>query len=318
MSQLQHPTKLRSRLAQALVASAVVLAVGTPAAASAMPDLDDLKSYFDDAKILAETGEDIIERAKALSSSRRTELKAKLDRAKLAAKGLRLFVKDVADGKPAPFVLEKASGTTIACGDEIWMANTANDKVLQSEDGNQNKTIGYIRVNLGWNGKSSTKGPNVTIKCKDKSKGEPLMFGDKMTLRVEPGVPKLDDGKPYMVACTECGYEPNVRLDDMDEIKKYDAYWTFEIPGASGVVPTGIPLRLIATNRGDNGDIGGFCGSGPAGVFPVVRFNFHNHCNHAKLAAAIVSEGVARPPRWLERLAKEVKAVLAEVKAAAG
>jgi hypothetical protein len=314
MSQLQHPTKLHSRLAQAIVASALVLAVGSPAAASG---LDDLKSYFDDALGLADTGDDILDRAKDLSSSRRAELKAKLDRAKLAVKGLRLFVSDVKDGKPAPFVLEKASGTTIACGDKVWMANTANDKVLQSESGNQNKTIGYIRVNLGWNGKSSTKGPNITVQCKDKSKGEPLMFGDKMNLRVDPGVAKLDDGKPYMVACTECGYEPNVRLDDKAEIEKLDAYWTFAIPGASGVVQTGIPMRLIATNRGDNGDIGGFCGSGPAGVYPVVRFNFHNHCNHTKLAAAIVSEGVARPPQWLKGLTKEVKAVLAEVKAAA-
>jgi hypothetical protein len=296
-----------------LASSAGVVAAGS---ASAGP-LDDLKAFLDDAKDLAGKGDGIDNDARGIPAAEKAKLQAKIDRAKLAAKGLKLFAQDIKDGKPAPFYLDKPSGDTINCGDKIWMANTANDKVLQSEHGNENKVLNYIRVNLGWNGKSNAGGVNIAVECKGKSNGQPLNFGDLFLLKVEPAAKDLDDNKPYMLSCTKCGYDPLVRLDSKAEVVKNNSYWKFVIPGASGQVQTGIPLRLIADNRGDEGDIGGFCGVGPAGALPVVRFNFHNHCNHTRLAAAMISEGVGKPPKWIKELGKEIKDISDDVKEAA-
>ena len=314
MSPIKTPSsKLHARFAKVLVASATALVVAAPAAAGG---LDDFKAYLSEALGLADTGDRIVDEAKSLSQAHRAKLQAKLDRAKLAAKGVRMFASDVKDGMPAPFVLAKSSGTTIACGDKIWMANTVNDEVLQSAFGQENKALDYIRVNLDWKPRGATSGPNVTVECKSKSSGQPLMLGDEVVLRVDPASSKLDDGKPYLLACTECGYEPLVRLDSKSEITRYKSYWKLEIPGASGAVPLGIPVRLVATNRQSHGNIGGFCGNGPGGALPVIRVNFHNHCDRARLAVAAAVEGIGRPPEWMKSLAKEAKDVLAEVEAA--
>jgi hypothetical protein len=158
------------------------------------------------------------------------------------------------------------------------MANTADDKVLQSENGNENKTLNYIRFNLGWNGKGNAGGVNIAVECKSKPSGQPLNFGDLFLLKVEPATKALDDGKPYLLSCTKCGYDPLVRLASKAEVLKDNSYWKFHIPGASGVVQAGIPTRL---------------------------------------AAAIVSEGVGRPPQWLKDLGKEIKVITDDVKEAA-
>jgi hypothetical protein len=99
-----------------LLASSAGLAV---AGSSSAAGLDDLKAFLDDAKDLAGKGDGIDNDARGIPAAEKAKLQAKIDRAKLAAKGARLFAEDVKDGKPAPFYLDKPNGDTIHCGDKI-------------------------------------------------------------------------------------------------------------------------------------------------------------------------------------------------------
>jgi hypothetical protein len=53
---------------------------------------------------------------------------------------------------------------------------------------------------------------------------------------------------------------------------------------------------------------------GPEGALPVVRFGMANHCGHVEIAAAIVSEGLGKPPKWTKDLMSEVKSLADEIR----
>jgi len=296
-----------------VLAACATLTAARPASAS---PLDDLKGHLKEGeKLLAEI-KGVEQDFQNLSATVKAKLQAKKERMKNAASSFKLVAKALVDGRPVPVYLTKSSGPTVSCGDKIWLHNAAQDKVLRSEYGQSGKPV-FVAVNLGWNGKNTLKAPNITIECRDKGAGKPLAYGDAFTLKVDPDKNRpdgrnLDDGKPYFYAGTKAGYDPVVRLGSKSEIDKWKAYWTFR--GGEGGVQTGIPMELVATNRPDNANVGGFCGVGPKGVLPVVRFNMSNHCGHVEIAAAMVSEGIGRPPQWAKDLAKEVRSLAKELR----
>ena len=297
-----------------LLAACASLSVATPAHAGG---LDDLKRSLEDGKKLWDEVKDIESKYASASASVKAKLKSKKERLKNAAKSFRLVADALVDGKPIPLYITKQSGQSVSCGDKIWLHNAAQDKVLRSEAGSGRKPL-YVPVNLGWNGKETLKAANIRVECRDKASGQPLMYGDAFTLKVDPDKDRpdrknLDDKKPYFYAGTKAGYDPIVRLGDKGEIEKWKAYWFFR--GGEGGVQTGIPMEMIATNRPSNANIGGFCGVGPKGIYPVVRFGMSNHCGHVELAAAMVSEGVGKPPKWTRDLASEVRSLAKELRA---
>jgi hypothetical protein len=296
---------------------AVAGAFALPSTASAgVTDINSVKKYLEEGKQLWADAKDIQSDYESLSSTVKAKLKAKKQRFTNAAKSFEIVFDRLKAGNPLPWYITKPSGQTVSCGDKIYLHNVVQDKVLRSEYGSENKTLNYIRVNLGFNGKETLKGPNITVQCRDKSSGV-LSYGDVFTLKVDPDTDRadgknLDDGKPYFHAGTKVGYEPVVRLGDKAEIDKWGAYWKFR--GGEGEVQTGIPLELIATNRGDNANILGFCGSGPAGAVPVIKVNASNHCTHVRLAGAAKAEEVATPPQWTKDLLSEVKTLAKELR----
>jgi hypothetical protein len=295
------------------LAIAAGLTISTPAQASGV---DDLKKHLERGQKLWDEVKGVEADWNRLSASAKQKLEAKKERLKNAAQSFRLVADALKGGKPIPLYLTKPSGQTVSCGDKVFVHNAAQDKVLRSEAGSGQKPM-YVAVNLGWNGKETLKAPNIRVECRDKADGKPLLYGDAFTLKVDPDRDRpdgknLDDGKPYFYAGTKAGYDPIVRLGDKGEIEKWKAYWFFR--GGEGGVQTGIPMEMIATNRPTGANIGGFCGVGPKGVYPVVRFGMSNHCGHVELVAGMVSEGVGKPPRWTVDLASEVKSLAQELK----
>lgn len=297
------------------LAFVVATALAAPSTASA-DGIDDIKGHLADGKKLWEDAKGLQKDFDALSSTVKAKLESKRSRLMNAAKSFEIVFDALVNGRPLPWYVSKVGGRTVACGDKIYLHSVAQDKVLRSEAGESNETLGYTKVNLGLNDKESLAAANITVQCRDKSTGT-LMYGDVFTLMVDPDKDRpdgknLDDGKPYFYAGTKAGYDPIVRLGSMADVKKWSAYWKFR--GGDGEVQTGIPLELIATNRPDNASIAGFCGSGPAGAFPILKVSTNNHCTRAKLVAALVAEGVGKPPRWIEALLVEVKALATELR----
>jgi hypothetical protein len=271
--------------------------------------LEDLKKYLAKAQQYLEDAREIERDFEGLSSEVKTKLKAKKQRLKNAAKGFVLVADALKKGRPIPLYVTKPGGVDVACGDKIWVHNAAQDKVLHSAHGKEGKPL-YIRVNVAWGAKGSK--PNFRVHCRDKAKGKPLAYGDAFLLELDPAA-GLDDGKPWFHAGTKVGYDPIVRLDDMDEIEKLKAYWFFR--GGEGTVQTGIPMEIVATNRKADGNVGGFCGAGPKGALPVVAFNMSNHCGHIELVAGIGYEGIGTPPKWTKDLGAEIVALAKELRA---
>lgn len=305
---MSHP-----RITTSIFAGCLCLLASSPARASG---IDDLKNALAEGERLWSDAKDIATDYESLSASVKAKLQAKKERFENAAKAFVLVADALRNGRPLPVYLSKASGQSISCGDKVYLHNTGQDKVLRSEAASDGKPL-YVAVNLGWNGKQTLSAANIRIECRDKADGISLAYGDTFTLRVDPDKDRpdgknLDDGKPYFYAGTKAGYDPVVRLGDKAEIDKWGAYWSFR--GGQGAVQTGIPMEMIATNRPANANIGGFCGVGPAGAYPVVRFGMHNHCGYAELAAGLVSEGVGKPPQWVKDLGKEVKTLAEELR----
>lgn len=278
--------------------------------------IDDIKGHLADGKKLWEEAKGMQKDFDALSSTVRAKLESKRGRLMNAAKSFEIVFDALVAGRPLPWYISKSGGRTVSCGDKIYLHTTAQDKVLRSEAGESNETLGYTKVNLGLNDKESLSAANITIRCRDKTSGV-LTYGEVFTLQVDPDKDRpdgknLDDGKPFFYAGTKAGYDPIVRLGSKADIDKWSAYWKFR--GGEGEVQAGIPLELIATNRPDNANITGFCGSGPAGAFPILRVSTNNHCTRTKLVAAMVSEGVGKPPRWTTDLLSEVKALATELR----
>jgi hypothetical protein len=289
------------------------LSLATPAHANGV---DDLKQHIEQAEELLDDAKAIESDFNRLSTSAKAKLQAKQQRLENAAKSFVLVGNALRKGRPIPVYITKASGQDISCGDKIYLHNAAQDKVLRSEHASSGKPL-FVAVNIGWNGKQTLASANIRVECRDKANGKPLVYGDAFSLKVDPDKNRsdgknLDDGKPYFHAGTKVGYDPVVRLGDKAEIEKWKAYWFFR--GGEGTVQTGIPMEIVATNREPDGNVGGFCGAGPKGLLPVVRWNMSNHCGHAELAAAMVSEGVSRPPQWTKDLVKEVKTLVAELR----
>ena len=302
------------------LATCTSLTFATPAHAGGV---EDLKKHIEDAEKLWDDAKAIEKDFESLSASVKAKLKAKKQRLKNAAKSFVLVGNALRKGRPIPVYITKPGGQDISCGDKIYLHNAAQDKVLRSEHAKSGKPL-FVAVNIRWNGKNTLSSANIRVECRDKADGKPLGYGDAFSLKVDPDKNRsdgknLDDGKPYFHAGTKVGYDPVVRLGDKAEIEKWKAYWFFR--GGEGTVQTGIPMEIVATNRKDDGNVGGFCGAGPKGVLPVVRWNMSNHCGHIELAAAMFSEGVARPPQWTKDLVKEVKSLAEELRkeiAAAG
>ncbi len=300
----------------ATIHSLPILALAITTLAHAAPaqagegDLETLTNALKQGKDLLDDALEIERDLRSLSSELQAKLKAKKQRLKNAAKGFVLVGGALKDRRPLPLYVTKASGKDVFCGDMIWVHNTAQDKVLRSAKGAENKPLNYIRVNVAWGSKTATA--NMKVHCRDKAKGKPLAYGDAFLLELTPAA-GLDDGKPYFHAGTKVGYDPVVRLDDMKEIEKYKAYWTFR--GGEGTVQTGIPMEIVATNRKSDGNIGGFCGVGLGGALPTVRFNMSNHCGLVELAMGLTLEGVATPPKWTKDLVAEMLGLVKELRA---
>lgn len=302
-----------TKLPTILLASCIALGAATPAHAGG---IEDLQNYLAEGEKLWNDAKQIEQDYESLAASVKAKLAAKKQRLKNAAKSFVLVADALRKGKPLPVYVTKPSGQDLACGDKIWLHNVAQDKVLRSEAASDGKPV-FVAVNLGWNGKQTLPGANIRIECRDKSGGQALGYGDAFTLKVDPDKNRpdgknLDDGKPYFYAGTKAGYDPIVRLGDKKEIEKWGAYWFFR--GGEGTVQTGIPMEIVATNRPDDANVGGFCGVGPKGILPVVRFGMSNHCGHVEIAAAIVSEGLGKPPQWTKDLASEVKSLADELR----
>ncbi len=305
-------TRTIPTLTLSLLAATSTLAVATPAdAAIDLSKLQALESSVAQGKQLYEDAKKIATDYESLPASIKEKLKSKKERMKNGAKSFLLVLDAVKDRRPLPVYFSKSSGLTVACGDKVWVHNAAQDLVLASAPGKENTHLNYVRVNVEWANKSSVASANFRVMCRSKADGKPLAYGDEFLLKLDPAS-GLADGKPYFHAGTKTGYDPVVRLGDKAEIDKWSAYW--KLRGGEGTVQTGIPMEIVATNRKDDGNVGGLCGVGPGGLLPVVEFGMSNHCGVVELVAGVAKRGVGTPPKWTTALAKEVKALAAELR----